>query len=34
VAVASALAYQLVVDYLPAAPGWFATQHLLKREHL
>jgi glycosyltransferase 2 family protein len=34
VAVAATLANQLAVTYLPAAPGWFATQHLLKHDFL
>jgi uncharacterized membrane protein YbhN (UPF0104 family) len=34
VAVAAALAYQLTANYLPAGPGWFATQHLLKHDYL
>jgi undecaprenyl-diphosphatase len=34
VAVAAALANQVAVTYLPAAPGWFATQHLLKHDYL
>jgi glycosyltransferase 2 family protein len=34
VAVAATLVNQLAVSYLPAAPGWFATQHLLKHDYL
>jgi glycosyltransferase 2 family protein len=34
VAVAATLVNQLTVSYLPAAPGWFATQHLLKHDYL
>lgn len=34
VAVAAALANGLAVSYLPAVPGWFATRHLLRRDHL
>jgi undecaprenyl-diphosphatase len=34
VAVAAALANQLVVNYLPAAPGWFATRRLLRNDYL
>jgi uncharacterized membrane protein YbhN (UPF0104 family)/tRNA A-37 threonylcarbamoyl transferase component Bud32 len=34
VAVATALANQLVYYYLPALPGWFATKHLIRREYL
>jgi uncharacterized membrane protein YbhN (UPF0104 family)/tRNA A-37 threonylcarbamoyl transferase component Bud32 len=33
-AVAAALADQLVVTYLPAIPGWFATKHLLQSDYL
>lgn len=33
-AVAAALLQQLVVIYLPAIPGWFATEDLLKAEYL
>jgi undecaprenyl-diphosphatase len=33
-AVAAALVNQLVVAYLPAIPGWFATEDLLKAEYL
>jgi undecaprenyl-diphosphatase len=33
-AVAAALVNQLVVVYLPAIPGWFATEDLLKAEYL
>jgi undecaprenyl-diphosphatase len=33
-AVAAALVNQLVVIYLPAIPGWFATEDLLKAEYL
>jgi glycosyltransferase 2 family protein len=34
VAVAGALANQLVFYYLPAIPGWFATKHLLSHDYL
>jgi len=34
VAVASALANQLVFYYLPAVPGWFATRDLVRRDYL
>jgi uncharacterized membrane protein YbhN (UPF0104 family)/tRNA A-37 threonylcarbamoyl transferase component Bud32 len=34
VAVAAVLTNQLVVSYLPAIPGWFATNDLLKRDYL
>jgi glycosyltransferase 2 family protein len=34
IAVAATLVNQLAVSYLPAAPGWFATQHLLKYDYL
>jgi uncharacterized membrane protein YbhN (UPF0104 family) len=34
IAVAATLVNQLTVSYLPAAPGWFATQHLLKHDYL
>jgi uncharacterized membrane protein YbhN (UPF0104 family) len=34
VAVAASLANQLTVNYLPAAPGWFATRYLLKHDYL
>jgi undecaprenyl-diphosphatase len=34
VAISAALANQLTVNYLPAAPGWFATRHLLKHDYL
>jgi uncharacterized membrane protein YbhN (UPF0104 family) len=34
VAVATVLANQLAVNYLPAVPGWFATRHLLQRRYL
>jgi glycosyltransferase 2 family protein len=33
-AVAAALVQQLVVIYLPAIPGWFATEDLLRAEYL
>jgi len=33
-AVAAALINQLVVSYLPAIPGWFATQDLLRADYL
>jgi uncharacterized membrane protein YbhN (UPF0104 family)/tRNA A-37 threonylcarbamoyl transferase component Bud32 len=33
-AVATALANQIVSMYLPAFPGWFATRHLVKHDHL
>ncbi len=34
VAVAAALANQLVYYYLPAIPGWFATKHLFQQDYL
>ena len=34
VAVAAVLLNQVVVTYLPAIPGWFATEHLMKRDYL
>jgi uncharacterized membrane protein YbhN (UPF0104 family) len=34
VAVATALANQLVYYYLPAIPGWFATKHLFQHDYL
>ncbi|HEV3351694.1 MAG TPA: lysylphosphatidylglycerol synthase domain-containing protein [Acidimicrobiales bacterium] len=34
VAVAAVLTNQLVVTYLPAIPGWFATRSLLERDYL
>ena len=34
VAVATVLANQLVFYYLPAVPGWFATEHLVRRDYL
>ena len=34
VAVAATLLNQLVVNYIPAVPGWFATRHLLPRAYL
>ncbi len=34
VAVAAVLANQLVYYYLPAVPGWFATEHLVRRDYL
>jgi uncharacterized membrane protein YbhN (UPF0104 family) len=34
VAISAALANQLTVNYLPAAPGWFATRHLLRHDYL
>jgi undecaprenyl-diphosphatase len=34
VAVAAVLLNQVVVSYLPAIPGWLATNHLLKRDYL
>ena len=33
-AVAAILLNQLVVNYIPAVPGWFATRHLLTRAYL
>jgi undecaprenyl-diphosphatase len=33
-AVAAALADQVVISYLPALPGWFATRHLLRNDYL
>ena len=33
-AVAAALVNQIVVSYLPALPGWFATKDLLRAEYL
>ena len=34
VAVAAVLANQLVYFYIPALPGWFATEHLVHHEYL
>jgi undecaprenyl-diphosphatase len=34
VAISVALTNQLVVNYLPAVPGWFATRHLLSTDDL
>jgi uncharacterized membrane protein YbhN (UPF0104 family) len=34
VAVATALANQLIYFYVPAIPGWFATRHLARRDYL
>ena len=34
VAVAAVLTHQLVVTYLPALPGWFATRHLVRKDEL
>ncbi len=34
VAVAAVLANQLIFYYLPAIPGWFATQHLVRHDYL
>lgn len=34
IAVAAVLANQLVVNYLPAVPGWFATTHLIRRGYM
>ena len=34
VAVAAVLANQLVFNYLPAIPGWFATRDLVRRDYL
>jgi undecaprenyl-diphosphatase len=34
VAVATALTNQLVVMYLPAVPGWFATTHMIRQNYL
>jgi len=34
VAVAATLTNQLTVSYLPAAPGWFATRHLLEHNYI
>jgi len=34
VVAAATLANQLVVSYVPAVPGWFATRHLLRRDYL
>jgi uncharacterized membrane protein YbhN (UPF0104 family) len=33
-AVAAVLVNQLVVYYLPAIPGWFATEDLIRRDYL
>jgi uncharacterized membrane protein YbhN (UPF0104 family) len=33
-AVGAVLANQLVVTYLPAMPGWFATEDLIRRNYL
>ena len=32
--VAAVLANQLVANYLPAVPGWFATTHLIRRGYV
>jgi uncharacterized membrane protein YbhN (UPF0104 family)/tRNA A-37 threonylcarbamoyl transferase component Bud32 len=34
IAVATALANQLIYFYVPAIPGWFATRHLARRDYL
>jgi undecaprenyl-diphosphatase len=34
IAVATALANQLIYFYLPAIPGWFATRHLARNDYL
>ena len=34
VAVAAVLANQLVADYIPAIPGWFATNDMLHHDYL
>jgi hypothetical protein len=34
VAVAAVLMDQLVASFIPAVPGWFATNDLLKRDYL
>ena len=34
IAVAAVLTHQLVVTYLPALPGWFATRHLVHKDQL
>ncbi len=34
IAAAATLANQLVVSYIPAVPGWFATRHLLRHDYL
>ncbi len=34
IAVATALANQLIYFYLPAIPGWFATRHLARHDYL
>jgi len=34
IAVAPALVNQLIVSYMPAIPGWFATNDLLHAEYL
>ncbi len=33
-AVAATLANQLVVNYIPAIPGWFATRHLIRHNYI
>jgi uncharacterized membrane protein YbhN (UPF0104 family) len=33
-AVGAVLANQLIVTYLPAIPGWFATEDLIRRDYL
>ena len=34
IAVATALANQMIYFYVPAIPGWFATRHLARRDYL
>jgi len=34
IAIAAVLVNQIVVNYLPAIPGWVATRHLMKRDYL
>jgi len=34
IAVATALANQLIYFYVPAIPGWFATRHLARHDYL
>jgi len=34
VAIAAILTNQIVLNYLPAIPGWLATQHLIKHDYL
>ena len=34
VAIAAILTNQIVLNYLPAIPGWLATRHLIKHDYL